>query len=187
MNDQTALNEELENTEEERFIPSPVTVARATMIGDIRDMVLDIIRDKRYTGKAWKDMNEAEQKSVANMVSVQAEEAVARAVDIIHSDGQRHIKAILKQVTVKDGYKAVFEMSAHDELRHELVDAQGDSILVVLADHNRYAEDVKPVKIDKDQPELNTGDEHHDGQERSKGADAVDASQSEPAAYETTE
>lgn len=133
----------------------PVTnVARQTMIGDLRDVVLDIFKDKRFTGKAWVDMKEGEQKAVAQMVTDHVTEAVVRSIDIIHSDGQKHIKAVLRQVTVKDGYKAVFECSASDKLRHELVDSQGDTILVVLTNTDAYLGEREKVKFDKDEPEL---------------------------------
>lgn len=141
-------------------------VARQTMVGDIRDTVLDILRDKRYTGKAWKDMKEAEQREVTAMIVDRLREAVVRAIDIIQSDGEKHIKAILKQVTVKDGYKGVFECSAHDELRHELVDAQGSVVLIVMTNSDEYLGEREKVKFDKDQPDLPaTGAEETDESE----------------------
>jgi hypothetical protein len=99
-------------------------------------------------------MKEGEQKAVAQMVTSHVTEAVVRSIDIIHSDGQKHIKAVLRQVTVKDGYKAVFECSASDELRHDLVDSQGNTILVVLTNTDAYLGEREKVKFDKDEPKL---------------------------------
>jgi hypothetical protein len=142
-----------------------IQVARQTMVGDLRDVLLNIMRDRKFTGKAWKDMKEDEQREVNQMITDAVQEAVVRSIDIIQSDGEKHIKAILKQVTVKDGFKGVFECSAHDDLRHELVDAQGDTILVVLTNSEAYLGEREKVKFDKDQPDLpvEVSDEAEDG------------------------
>ena len=143
-----------------------VAVAKNTMTGDMRDIVLDILRDKTLTGKAWKDMTEDQQKDVVREIGNRIQGAVARAIDIIHSDGQKHIKAILKQVVVKDGYKGVFECSSSHELRHKLADAQGKTILVVITDEADYEGERAGVEYDKDQKELPVDETEADGIEQ---------------------
>lgn len=151
----TEENKAVETQQEENQNSKVIAVAKKTMIGDLRDCVLNnVLKDKKLTGKSWSDMSEAEQKSVVSDIVCAVEATVERAIDIIHSDGQKHIKAVLKQVTVKDGYKAVFECSANNELRHELVDAQGETILVVLTGSDKYLGEREKVKYDKDEPEL---------------------------------
>lgn len=129
-------------------------IAKSTMTGDLRDVLLDIIRDKNLTGKAWKDMNEDEQRRTRDMIVARIEPAVGRAVDIIASEGRKHVKVLLKQVTIKDGIKGVFEAPKAVDLRYELIDAQGDTCLLVLTGSDKYKGEKGPVKIDKDQPDL---------------------------------
>lgn len=168
-----------ETSEEETFKPETTPVARKTMIGDLRDVVLNILRDTRYTGKAWKDMKEQEQRDVASMVTLQVEEAVVRAIDIIHSDGHKHIKAILEQVVV-----AVFKASKMDELRHELADAQGDSILVCLTNTDAYLGEREKVKFDKDQPELAVDQGHEEADVSTEPTEEEDYDETEHASAE---
>jgi hypothetical protein len=129
-------------------------IAKATMMGDLRDVCLDIFKHPNIKGKAWKDMSEAEQRDVAAMVETKCRSAVVKAIDIISSEGRRHIKVLLKQVTVKDAIKGQFECSKHSDLRYDLIDAQGDNVLVVLTGAEKYLGESRRVKFDKDQPSL---------------------------------
>lgn len=135
-------------------IDKAVEVAKATMMGDLRDVCLDIFKHPNIKGKAWKDMSEAEQREIAGMIEMKTRTAVVRAIDIIASEGRRHIKVLLKQVTVKDAIKGQFECSKHQDLRYDLIDAQGDNVLVVLTGADKYLGESRRVKFDKDQPEL---------------------------------
>lgn len=135
-------------------IQKAAEVAKATMMGDLRDICLDIFKHPNIKGKAWKDMSEAEQREVAAMIENKCRSSVTRAIDIIASEGRKHIKVLLKQVTVKDGLKGQFECSKAHELRHDLIDAQGDNVLVVFTSADKYLGEKSKVKYDKDQPEL---------------------------------
>lgn len=138
----------------QKRIEKAANISKSTMTGDLRDVLIDIMRDKSYTGKSWKDMSEDEQRAVRDRITSVVEFSVARAVDIIASEGRRHVKVLLKSVTIKDGIKGSFETSKAAELRHELIDAQGDNVLIVLLGSDKYTGEKSPVKIDKDQPSL---------------------------------
>lgn len=129
-------------------------VARQTMVGDLRDVCLDIIRNPKLSGKAWKDMKESEQKDVVNRINSRVESSVISAIDVIAAGGRPHIKVLVEQVVVKDGIKGVFKCSKHDVLRHELCDSQGSVALVVLTNTEDYLGEREAVKFDKDQPTL---------------------------------
>lgn len=132
----------------------PLNVAKETLLGDIRDVALQIIKDPKLTGKCWKDMNEEEQRLVVCKITDRARDAIINAVDLIASDGNKAIKAVLTQVTVKDGFKGVFQFGESEKLRHELVDAQGKNILITLIDAHDFVGEGEEVEIDPDQREL---------------------------------
>ncbi len=129
-------------------------VARQTMVGDLRDVCLEIIRNPKLSGKAWKDMKEGEQKDVVNKINARVEGSVINAIDVIAAGGRPHIKVLMEQVVVKDGIKGVFKCSKHDQLRHELCDSQGSVALIVLTNTEEYLGEREAVKFDKDQPTL---------------------------------
>jgi len=130
------------------------SVAKETMVGDLRDVCLQIIRNPKLTGKAWNDMNEAQQRDVAQQITSRVSDAVVKSVQIIAANGQRQIIGVLEQVVVKDGIKAVIKCSQHDELRHELMDAAGDAVSIVITGAEAFIGGGEKVKIDKDQPDL---------------------------------
>ncbi len=131
-----------------------VHIAQQTMVGDLRDVCLQIMRDPKTTGKAWKDMSEAEQRETAQTITDRVEDAVIQGVRIISANGQRQIIGTLEQVTNKDGMKSVIKTSSHDELRHELNDNVGCAVAIVLSGAEDYIGAGDKVKIDKDQTEL---------------------------------
>lgn len=124
-------------------------IVRETMTGDLRDIVLDIIRNQ---AKTWGELTEDEQRSLAQDVQTRCEYAVSKAVRIIAADGRPVIEGQLEQVTVKDGLKAVVKMSQHHALRHAVIDATGLAVLMVVSDSGEYTGERAPANVDPDQP-----------------------------------
>lgn len=156
------MTEKLEEVKEKAN--NAARIARTTMVGDLRDLVIQILKDPKFTGKAWQDMKETEQKDVTHKIVSRVESSVIRAVDVIRASGQPNIKALIKQVTVKDGVKIALECSKAHERLHELVDAQGDHVLLVLTDEEEYVGERAPVEYDKDEPELPIDEEEGEGE-----------------------
>lgn len=136
--------------EEEKV--SSVQIARETMTGDIRDCILDVL--KHGLGKPWEQHSEFEQRDLVDKAEKAARESVNNAVDIIVADGRPTIVADLESITVKDGIKAIVKLSKGDELRHNLIDSQGKTVLLVVTDKDSYKGEKAPAAIDKDQPSL---------------------------------
>lgn len=158
-NTQETPVEEVENAIDEKVID----VAKKTMVGDLRDVCLQIMRNPKLTGKAWKDMTEAEQREVSQVITDRVTDAVITGVQIIAANGQRQIIGTLEQVLVKDGLKAVLKCSQYDALRHELADAQGDAVAIVLSGSDGFIGHRDKVKIDKDQTEMLDDPETEEG------------------------
>lgn len=109
--------------------------ASETLKGDVRDWLLDRIK---HLPRPWQQMSEQEQRDLIYSAEEAAADLVRRTVRIIAAEGRIAITAQLEQVTVKDGIKAVVTMSKHDAFRHELVDAQGKDVLIVVADASQH-------------------------------------------------
>ena len=139
-------------------------IAKETMTGDLRDILLDILRNH---SKSWNELTEDEQRTLAADVQERCEFVVAKAVNVLAADGRPVIEGHLEQVTVKDGFKAVITMSKEHALRHSLVDAQGFAVLVVVTDADQYKGERAPAEIDPNQRKLPV--EHDDGPVADKG------------------
>jgi hypothetical protein len=131
-------------------------LASETLKGDLRDFVLDRIKHKP---KVWQQMTESEQRDLIHETESAVSDIIRRAVHIIAAEGRQAITATLEQVTVKDGIKAVATLSKHDPFRHELVDAQGKAILIVVADASAHMGQQEEAKPDADEPQLPMDDD----------------------------
>jgi hypothetical protein len=139
-------------TKKEKEKPISVEIARETMTGDIRECILDVL--KHGIQKPWQQLSEFEQRDVVAKAEAAARDAANKAVDIIVADGRPTIIAALESVAVKDGIKAIVKLSKDDELRHDLMDSQGKTILLIVTDKASYHGEREPSKIDKDQLSL---------------------------------
>lgn len=126
-----------EKTDIELLDEQALKIARETLTGDIRDVILTDMKDRK-TSLPWSMRKQAEQEEVIAQVTKFAEGIVSRVVKIVAAGGRKTIQAHLKKVTVQDEIPAVLELSKSDQQRHQLIDATGASVLVVVADHEIY-------------------------------------------------
>lgn len=131
-----------------------IDLAADSLTGDIRDTMLEWFR---HRPKPWQQMSEAEQRNLAQEADHKARALVGKAVRLIAGDGRNVVTATLDQVTVKNGIKAALSIDRHSEHRHDLVDAQGKVVLLMVADDKPYQGERRPVQVDRDQPGLPLG------------------------------
>lgn len=105
-------------------------LAAATLTGDIRDFLLDRVRN---LGKPWAAMTEDEQSDQIHAAKDAAEHLVRQVVTLIASEGRKSLVGNLVKVQIKDAIQCQVNFSKSDELRHELFDAQGQAVLLVVA------------------------------------------------------
>lgn len=129
--------------------------ATDTLYGDLRDAVLARLK---AMPKPWTVMSEQEQWDMITGVERACEHLIRTAVDLIAANGHAVIRGTLEQAVVKDGIKAVLKLSQHDAQRHELTDAVGGAVLLVVANYNAFMGARGPAKPDPDQPVLPMGD-----------------------------
>lgn len=100
------------------------------------------------------------QDQVIDRVERQCKHAVDQAVHIIASEARATVMATLESITVKDGIKAVLNLSKGDPKRHELIDCTGQQVLVVIANTEAFIGGDRPqsdpdqlgLSIDADTP-----------------------------------
>ena len=131
--------------------PKAADLAAATLTGDVRDFLLD--RVKRL-GKPWAAMSEDEQADQIHAAKDAAEHLVQQVCHIIASNGRKAVVGELRQVTQKDNIKCVIEFSKVDEQRHAIWDAQGQTVLLVVAGADAFTGERGPAEPMPDQGSL---------------------------------
>lgn len=132
-------------------IGDEIDLAADTLRGDIRDVMLDRVKNLR---KPWPQMSEYEQAEIIAGFDRVAKKLVRDAVRIVAAENQVEVSATLEQVAIKDGIKATLTLSRHAQGRHELADAVGQEILIVVLDSERHDGERAEAKADPDQPGL---------------------------------
>ncbi len=124
-----------------------------TLSGDVRSAILDKFRGTDVT---WSMMPEGQQRTFSHEIDELARYLVREAVNLIATDGMPSINTRCGEVKRrKDGdIEAKFNLKGDDEQRHELFDATGFPIKVIVADHERYIGERAPEPIDPDQADL---------------------------------
>lgn len=135
----------------ETITEETINLANETLVGDIRDFLLDRVKNHK---KPWVAMSETEQHGEIHSATEAAKHLVRRAVNIIASEGRKVITGHLEQVTVKKEIKAVVTLPKSDECRHELIDSQGQSVLLVVADTAAFSGEGDAPEPDPDQGDL---------------------------------
>lgn len=148
------VNPETGEVDDSGYVERTTRVATRRLVGEMRDVILNIMRDKKTMGKAWSDMTENEQRAVVRDITFRMQDSVRDAIDVIRTSNRGHIRGLLKQITIKDGVKSVIESAPGDEMLHELFDAQGETVLIVLTSDEEFLDAGDDVEYDADQPEL---------------------------------
>ena len=134
-------------------------IARETLSGDIRDLILSDAKDVK-SSLPWHLRPEAEQREVIERVNTLAQSIVDRAVKIISADGRPTIIATIKKAGSNGEHiEAVVRINKSDPLRHALMDAVGDTVLLVVAASDIYTGEKKPVYATPDQSGMFDGDD----------------------------
>ena len=128
-------------------------IARETMTGDLRDCILDFLKHNNNP-LPWNVQSEGAQRDTVEKVTNAVQTAVEKCVLLIASDARPTIVATLKKVTVSDEIKAEVIMGKSDPQRHNLIDAQGMTVLIIVTDSAPYEGEKAPVDIKKDQGNL---------------------------------
>jgi hypothetical protein len=137
------------NNEEQEV--DAIELETETLSGDVRDAILNKFRNQQ---KPWQQMTEAEQSMFNNSIDSTARYLVTQAVKLVAAEGRKTIAAVVDSITVKDGIKATVTLPKSDEQRHNLIDSQGQTVLIVVVDTEKFNGEKEPAPVDPDQPEL---------------------------------
>lgn len=131
-----------------------VEVAKQTMIGDLVQAALD---ELKAAPNVWQKMSQAKQDEVIERLTHRVVHNVTQAIHIIASDDRPVIRAALEQITVKNGVKAVLQLSKKDPAFHDLADATGEEVLIVLPHVEEYANQETGIAGEPDQNDIFSG------------------------------
>lgn len=127
--------------------PDTIKVSEKFLLGDI---IAASMREVKQMPFAWGVLPEKDQQKVIDRMAANVTEAVRQAVLIIAADARPHLVADVEGVTFKDGIKAVLQIAKQSADRHELADAVGTMVMIVLPHIEKHLGG-EPPKAEPDQ------------------------------------
>lgn len=147
------------------------------------DLLQALVQEVKLLPDVWPKLSQKKQDDVIERLRKRVMHNVQMATHLIASDGRICVQAELEQITVKDGIKGVIIMSKNDPNRHLIMDAQGKTVLLALADAEDHMGDIAAVRGEPDQRAMDLGHEYDpdgdgkgmDGGQPGPGDDVSDA------------
>ena len=144
-------NEEIEASE------TIVGMTAETVGKDLLSALVDEIRNLK---DVWAKLPEYEQNFIIDRLRMRVNENVKLAVHEIAADGRTVVTGDLDQITIKDGVKAVIKFSSSTPSVSEIFEAQGQAVLVVVANHRDYTGGMEEITGESDQRAMDLGHEY---------------------------
>jgi len=113
-----------------------IDLAAETLTSDVTNTIIGWFKAQT---KPYGLMSYDEQASLVAGASKLSQQTIHNAVQIIAADGRKTIAAKIEKVEFgQNGLKATLTASKSSEFRHDLADAQGLFVLVVVADASEF-------------------------------------------------
>ncbi|KVR93957.1 DNA translocase FtsK [Burkholderia vietnamiensis] len=127
-----------------------------------KDLLSALVTEMKLMPDIWVKLSEKKQNDVIDRLRARVEHNVKMATHLIASDGRIVVQGDLDQITIKDGVKAVVKFGGSQPNLHELYEASGKAVLVVVANPDEHTGGMDEIRGESDQRGLDLGREYTD-------------------------
>lgn len=117
-------------------------------------LLRSLVDELRTLQQPWHQTSEATQTQVIDRLRFSVMQSCSLAVREIAGGGFKAFPGTLQQLTIKDGIKAVMNLSSVTANLDALVADVGAPVLLVIAKPQDYTAGIEAIVADPDQPEL---------------------------------
>lgn len=125
-----------------------------------RDLLQALVQEIKLLPDTWVKLSKAKQDDVIDRLRNRVEHGVKMAVHLISAEGRTVVVGDLDQITIKDGVKAVVKFGTHAANLHELYEASGKAVLVVVSNPDQHTGGMDDIKGESDQRAMDLGHEY---------------------------
>lgn len=142
-----------------------------------KDLLSGLLQELKLLPDVWVKLSQKKQDDIIERLKKRVDSNVRMAVHLVASEGRTVIAGDLEQITIKDGVKAVCKFSQHAPNLHEMFDAAGKAILLVVANPADHTGGMDEIKGESDQRAMDLGKEYNpngdgDGMDENNVVDA---------------
>lgn len=125
-----------------------------------KDILQALVQEIKLLPDVWAKIPKAKQDDVIDRLRNRVETNVKMAVHLVASEGRTVVAGDLDQITIKDGVKAVVKFGSSAPNLHELYEASGKAVLVVVANPAQHTGGMDEIKGESDQRAMDLGHEY---------------------------
>lgn len=125
-----------------------------------KDLLSALLSEIRLLPKPWDQIAKSKQDDIIDRLRKRVETNVKMAVHLLSSQGRTVVVGDLEQITIKDGAKAVIKIGRSAESLHDLYDAQGKAVLVIVSDAGEHTGGMDGITGEEDQRAMDLGHEY---------------------------
>jgi len=140
--------------------PDPKAILNMTADTIGKDLLSALVTELKLLPDAWPKLPKAKQDDIIDRLRNRVGDNVRMAVHLLASQGRTVVVGDLDAITIKDGVKATVKFSAVAPNLHELYDANGKAVLVVVANAGDHLGGMDAVQGESDQRAMNLGNEY---------------------------
>lgn len=139
-----------------------------------KDLLSALVLEMKMMPDTWVKLSEKKQNDIIDRLRSRVDASVKMAVHLIAANGRTVVQGDLDKITIKDGAQALIKIGKSVAALHELAEAQGQAVLLVLSGgEGQYTGGMDEVRGESDQRAFEMGREYTDGDgDGMPGADA---------------
>lgn len=120
-----------------------------------RDLLTAVLDEVKTMQNVWQKMSEHDQEQSLFRLKNRIRSSVSEAVRIIASKNRPELRAHVKKVVFSDsGVEGQLTISKKQIGRHDLSDAQGEDVLIVISNVDEYSNTMDEVTADPQQSQI---------------------------------
>ncbi|WP_157128487.1 DNA translocase FtsK [Cupriavidus sp. USMAA2-4] len=133
----------------------------ATTLG--KDLLSALVLELKMLPDTWAKLSQKKQDDILDRLRSRVDASVKMAAHLIAANGRTVVQGDLDKITIKDGAQVLIKFGKSVSALHELAEAQGQAVLLVLSgDGSQYTGGMDEVRGESDQRGLDLGKEYTD-------------------------
>lgn len=122
-----------------------------------RDLLNTVIDELHKAKFAWAELSELQQNQSIDRLRQQCRNIISSGLNVLFRGAYPACEATLDSITVKGGLQVKLKIAKGARNWHDVIDAEGAKVLLVIADPDQYTEHMNDVKARAGQGDLFDG------------------------------
>lgn len=153
--------------------PQDFRTMTADSIG--KDLLSALVTEVKLMPDTWPKLSQKRQDDIIDRLRKRVESSVSMAVHLLAAQGRVTVCGDLDQITIKDGVKAVVKFSPAAASLHQLYEAAGKAVLVIVAAAEDHTAGMDEIAGEADQRAMDLGHEYREDDGGGMDGNVIDA------------